>query len=234
MSSGWIEQYGYLAVVVGGMLEGETAFVTAGYALSRGYLDPATTWLCAVAGGSLGDVTYYLLGRRFGPRLIRAFPALRRLRARATLLLRRWGRAAAFVARFAYGLRTVLPLSIGAARFAFPLFLGFNLLGSVVFASLYLGVGYLFGEAVQRMLARVEGYEGWSVLGLLLAGACIWALREWKLFHDELPDAALAGDLPAPAAAERLSAPAAAERLSAPLPPERPAAAPARAPSTAR
>jgi membrane protein DedA with SNARE-associated domain len=181
MGGDWIEQYGYWAVLLGGILEGETVFVAAGYGLSQEYLRPLPTFLAAVAGGTLGDVAYYALGRVYGARLIRAVPFLRRLRARAVLLLRRWGRATAFVARFAYGLRIVLPLSIGAARLAWPVFLLFNLLGSVAFAATYLTLGYLFGETLEEVLGRVRGHEGWILLGVLAAGAVFWGVREWKL-----------------------------------------------------
>lgn len=183
MDGTWIEQYGYLAVFIGGMLEGETTFIIAGYAASRGYLDVFPAYLAAVAGAMTGDVTYFLLGRFQGQRLIRAFPSLRKLRARAVLLLRRWGRATAFLARFAYGLRVVLPLSMGAARMRLPVFLTFNLLGSLTFAALYLTLGYLFGETVEEILRAVRPYEKWIVAGLAAMGASVWAAREWKLFH---------------------------------------------------
>ncbi|MBV9775308.1 MAG: DedA family protein [Gemmatimonadetes bacterium] len=179
----WIEQYGYWAVFVGGILEGETTFLLAGYAVSQGYLHPFATFLAAVAGGCTGDNGYYWLGRLHGPTLMRRFPFLRRLRARATLLLRRWGRATAFLTRFFYGLRIVLPMSMGAARFRFPLFFLFELMGSLAFAAIYLSLGYLFGETLQEFLGRIRPYEKFVVAGLLLLGAVVWAVREWKLLH---------------------------------------------------
>ncbi|HEX2189796.1 MAG TPA: DedA family protein [Longimicrobiaceae bacterium] len=191
MDATWIEKYGLLAVFVGGILEGETTFVVAGFAASRGYLDPFAAYLVAVAGAMTGDCGYFLLGRYHGQRLVRAFPSLRKLRARAVLLLRRWGRTTAFLARFAYGLRVVLPLSMGAARMRPGLFIAFDLLGSLCFAALYLGLGYLFGETVEEMLLLVRPYEKWILAGLLLTGAAVWTAREWKLFHpkpgEELP-----------------------------------------------
>ena len=193
MSGAWIEQYGYWAVLAGGILEGETVFVAAGYGLSQEYLKPLPTLLAAIAGGTLGDLAYYTLGRVYGQRLIRAVPFLRRLRARAVLLLRRWGKATAFVTRFAYGLRIVLPLSIGAARLPWPVFLLFNLLGSAAFAATYLSLGYLFGETLEEALGRVRGYEGRILLGLAVAGAVFWTVREWKLLHSGEPGEA---DLP--------------------------------------
>lgn len=183
MDGTWFEKYGYLAVFVGALIEGEMAFVLAGYAASRGYLELFPTYLTAVAGGMAADSMYYFIGRFTGRRMIRAFPSLRKPRARAVLLLRRWGRATAFLTRFAYGLRIVLSVSMGAARLRLPVYLTFNLLGSLCFAVVYIALGYLFGETVSGLIQRVRPYEEWILGGVLVTGAAVWAAREWKIFH---------------------------------------------------
>lgn len=187
MWESWIQTYGYLAVFVGGIFEGETMLILAGYAISRGYLDPLPTFVLAAAGGALGDATYFFLGRRFGPAAIRRFRFLRSLRARATLLLRRRGRTAAFLTRFMYGLRIILPLMMGAARFPVPLFLGYNALGALTFAAVYLTLGHLFGAAITRMLGRLRMPDLWILAALAALGAVIWALHEWRLYHNAPP-----------------------------------------------
>lgn len=205
MDGTWFEKYGYLAVFVGALIEGETAFVLAGYAASRGYLDLFPTFLTAVAGGMAADSTYYFIGRFTGRRLIRAFPSLRKPRARAVLLLRRWGRATAFLTRFAYGLRIVLSVSMGAARLRLPIYLTFNLLGSLLFAAVYIALGYLFGETVGGLIRRVRPYEEWILGGVLVLGAAVWAAREWKIFHPKPEE-----DIP-PAVVEEMEAEVIAE-----------------------
>jgi membrane protein DedA with SNARE-associated domain len=189
----WIESYGYAAVFVGGLLEGETVVVLAGYSVSRGYLDPLPTFVLAVAGAALGDLFYYWLGRRYGARLIRQWRFLRPLRARATLVLRRWGGATAFLTRFAYGLRIILPMSLGAARLRFAVFILYNWAAAICFSALYLTLGFLFGAAVQEWLDRVRPYERWIVLSVIALGALIWALREWRLYRAPLPPELLGG-----------------------------------------
>lgn len=189
MAGEWIAAYGLWAVLLGGVFEGEVIFVAAGYAISQGYLPVGPTLLLAVMGGSLGDHLFYVLGRGYGTTLVRRVPALRVLRAHSTLLLRRWGRTAAFATRFAYGLRSVLPLSMGAARFPAALFVPFNLLGALAFAGIYLLVGYIFGEAAEELLGRLRGQEHWILLGIGTAGLLVWAIREWRLFHPKRPAA---------------------------------------------
>lgn len=172
---------GSWAVFFGGMLEGEAVFIAAGYAISQGLLDPLPTFLLAVLGSTLGDHLYYALGRVYGDRLIRRSRLLRRLRRQATKLLNQWGRSSAFLIRFAYGFRVILPMSMGGARFPARVFLPFNVLAALVFASFYLSVGYFFGELAEELFGRMRERQGWVVLLILVLGALAYAFREWRL-----------------------------------------------------
>jgi membrane protein DedA with SNARE-associated domain len=186
----WIESYGYWAVFLGSVVEGETILVIAGYSISRGYLDPGRTYLLAAAGGALGDSIYYWLGRKFGPRVVRALPTTRPVRARAALVLRRWNRRTAFVTRFAYGLRIFLPLLIGVARMRPAVFHLYNSLAALSFAAIYLTIGFLFGEAAQEILGRVRPYEGRILAGLAVAGFLAWVVRKWLLYRARIDEEA--------------------------------------------
>jgi membrane protein DedA with SNARE-associated domain len=112
----------------------------------------------------------------------------RRLRYRASIFLRRWGWAAAFVTRFAYGLRAGLPMSMGAARFPATIFSPFNMLGALVFSVLYLSLGFFFGEAVGGLLARTRAAHFWVAVWIVAIGALIWTIWEWRAFRDLLRD----------------------------------------------
>lgn len=186
----WLEQYGLWIVFLGGVLEGEVVLLLAGYGVSRGYLPAPQAYFLAALGAHVGDSTYYLVGRRFGPSIIRRFPALRPLRAKAMKLVRRRGYLAAFLARFLYGMRIILPLTLGAVRVSPRTFFPANVAAAMIFAGVYLTGGYLLGEAVEHLLGRVGGYEKWIVLGLLVVGGLSWAIREWRLFHAPPPKAA--------------------------------------------
>lgn len=179
----WIGAYGVWAVFAGGILEGEAVFIAAGYAVSQGYLPAGPALLAAVLGATAGDHGWYLAGRFWGTPLLRRVPAFRRVHGRAVLWARRWGRGAAFGLRFAYGLRSVLPLSLGAARFPPTLFVPLNALGSVAFALVYLTLGYFFGEAAERLFVRVRGFAPQVVVAVVLVGLVCWAIREWSLFR---------------------------------------------------
>lgn len=169
----WIQAYGLWAVLIGAVLEGEAVLIVAGYAVAQGLLPAGPTLLAAVLGATLGDHAFYLVGRTWGTALVRRSARLRRLRAHAVLQVRRWGRSAAFTLRFTYGLRAVLPLSLGAVRFPPGLFSPYNVLGALAFAVVYLTLGYLFGEAAQAVFTHVRGHLPIPLL-ILAVAAVIW------------------------------------------------------------
>lgn len=183
MLEGWIERYGYLAVFIGALLEGETVLILAGYSVARDYLAVGPTFLLAAAGGTLSDSVYYWIGRHFGARFVRSRRSLRPYRARAVLLLRRTGHAAAFLNRFAYGLRVLLPMVMGAVRMRPHVFHVYNLAGSLCFAAVYLGLGYLFGEAADELIARLRTREAGLVMAIALLGGAAWLAREWWIIR---------------------------------------------------
>jgi membrane protein DedA with SNARE-associated domain len=179
----WITNYGFIALFLGAMLEGEAVLILAGYSVARGYLPPLPTFFVAVAGAATADSFYFWLGRRFGAKLIRSFRRLRPLRARATLFVRRKGHAAVFLARFAYGLRFVLPTIMGAIRIRPGIFHPFALLAAFCFAALYLTIGYVFGQAIEEFLIRVHGWETAFFTGMLILGVLALVVRQWRLYH---------------------------------------------------
>ena len=63
MINDFVANYGYLAVFIGTLLEGETILVAAGFAAYRGLLDLPSVVLVAIVGGTLGDQTAFQLGR---------------------------------------------------------------------------------------------------------------------------------------------------------------------------
>ena len=184
----WIETYGYWVLFLGAALEGETILVIAGYSVSRGYLDPLPAVLLAVAGATGSDSLYYWIGRRAGYRVLRRFPALRSIRGRAALILRRRGAATAFFTRFAYGLRFAIPMMMGASRVSPRTFHTYNLLGALAFVGVYLGIGILFGEAMQQLLGRVRPYETQIIIGLVSAGLIFWTIREYRIYRGLPPE----------------------------------------------
>ncbi len=173
----FVREWGYLAVAVGAFAEGETVLLAAGYAARAGWLDLWRVVLVAVVAASAGDQFFFLLGRLYGPALLRRLPRLRAQVERVAVLLRRRPGGAVVAVRFLYGLRIAGPILIGAAQVPPSRFIVFNLLGALLWAPLVAGLGWGFGHAWEHVSQRLPGFEAGLLALLVLVLLGSWALR---------------------------------------------------------
>src|SRR5713226_6757602 len=116
------------------------------------------------------DFAWYEFGRRRGARVL---TGLCRLSVepdfcvrRAQNVFGRFGASAMLVAKFVPGLTTIVPplagvVAVGRIRFAL-----YDLAGVVLWAGLWIGVGYVFSDAVAVIAARVATLGLWLVVGV--------------------------------------------------------------------
>jgi membrane protein DedA with SNARE-associated domain len=175
-----LQQYGYVAVLIGTLLEGETILLIAGFAAHRGYLDPAAVIAVAATGGFLGDQAFFWLGRLRGQRVIARWPRLQAHAQQVNVLLERHHTWIIIGIRFMYGLRVAGPVLIGMSSVGALRFAALNLVGAVLWAGAIGGAGYLFGQAVEMMLGDVKRYELLALGVLLAAGIAVWVLRRLR------------------------------------------------------
>jgi membrane protein DedA with SNARE-associated domain len=154
-----IADYGYPVVLAGTLLEGETVLVLAGLAAHFGYLSFTKVVAVAALGGFLGDQIYFLLGRRYGAALLERFPAAKAVAPRVDALIVRYRLLVVPVLRFAYGVRTVGPIVVGASGLNALEFAGLNALGAIAWALLGCGAGYLLGQAAIALLGKARVVE---------------------------------------------------------------------------
>ena len=167
-----VTQYGYAAVLVGSLLEGETVLLLAGLAAHQGYLSFPLVVALAFCGGTLGDQILFHLGRRHGIALLRRSPTLAARAEPVARLIRRHQVSLIIGVRFMYGLRLIGPLAIGMSDVSATRFALLNMLGAALWAPLVTGVGYLFGQTLRWLITDLEHYE---VMALLLIAAVVAA-----------------------------------------------------------
>jgi len=172
-----LQQYGYVAVLIGTLLEGETVLLIAGFAAHRGYLDPGVVIAVAAAGGFLGDQGFFWLGRLRGQRVIARWPRLQAHAQQVTALLERHHTWVIIGIRFMYGLRVAGPVLIGMSEVSALRFAALNLVGAVLWAGLIGGAGYLFGQALELVLGDIKRYELLALGALVAAGIMAWVVR---------------------------------------------------------
>lgn len=176
-----LDQYGYAAVFVGSLLEGETILLLAGIAAHGGYLSFAAVVALAFCGGTIGDQVLFQLGRRYGNGLLLRSPKLALRTETVARLIERHQTVLIIGVRFMYGLRIVGPFTIGMSDVPLARFALFNMLGAALWAPLVVGAGYLFGHTLGWMIADLGRYEAIALVGVAaIAITAYFVQRRWR------------------------------------------------------
>lgn len=170
-----IQTYGCLAVAAGAFLEGEASLVLGGFAAYRGHLALPEVIVVAAIATFLGDQLYFHLGRKYGAPLLMRFPSMQARAERARVLLQRHHLPLMLSIRFMYGLRTPGLIAMGMCKVSSLRFFALSLITAVIWAIGVVGAGYLFGGAMERLLANLGHYQLWLAGALLLFGS-LWFL----------------------------------------------------------
>ena len=175
-----ISQYGYAALVIGSMAEGETITLLGGVVAHQWLLKFPLVVLSVALGGMIGDQLLYLLGRRFGGKLLKRFSRHQARIRKAQRMIQRRPYLFVIGTRFMYGFRVIGPLLIGASRLPPKVFLPLNILGALVWALLFTTLGYLGGEAIGPWLHHLDAHLKhwiWLILVVALVVAAHWWFR---------------------------------------------------------
>ena len=169
-----IRNYGYLAILIGTFLEGETILLLGGLAAHMGYLELPWVIAAALTGSFTGDQLYFYIGRHYGPKIIAKRLSWQESAEKVYRHLHRHQNLLILSFRFFYGLRNVTPFAIGAARVTRLRFFSLNFVGAVVWATSLASAAYFFGEAFSLLLSDFRHYELYVLLGLVVAGFLLW------------------------------------------------------------
>ena len=137
-------------LVVTPFLPGDSLLFAAGaIAASTGGIDP---WICGivvVAAAFCGDNTNYWAGRILGPKVFKfedSFFFHRAHLVKTEQYYNKYGSRTVIMARFVPIVRTFAPFVAGIGKMSYPRFLAFSSVGSVLWVTVCLGAGVLFGE----------------------------------------------------------------------------------------
>ena len=128
----------------------------------------------------IGDQLLYLLGRRFGGKLLKRFSRHQARIRKAQRMIQRRPYLFVIGTRFMYGFRVIGPLLIGASRLPPKVFLPLSILGALVWALLFTTLGYLGGEAIGPWLHHLDAHLKhwiWLILVVALVVAAHWWFR---------------------------------------------------------
>lgn len=181
----------FLACGLGLPLPEEIVLVSAGYACFKGFAHVGWMMLACAASILAGDTIPFLLGRLFGPRLLRLRPlrvvANRRRLAKLDLWFRRRGDLAVFFARFVPGLRVIAYFTAGTLRMPVARFALLDLAGIALVCPPLIWIGFHFGDVIDEAILRVQQVERgilWTVISALVVLGVVWSLRQHRKLRE--------------------------------------------------
>ena len=175
-----IENYGYLAILIGTFLEGETILVLGGFTAHQGYLALPWVILAAFASSLCGDQLFFYLGRKHSQAVLSRRPSWKSKAKKVHKMMNQYQTPMILSFRFLYGLRTVAPFVIGMSPVSVKKFIFLNSAGALVWAVAVGSGGYLFGHAVESIIGKVKLYEIYIMGSVAIVGLLIWIFHFYR------------------------------------------------------
>jgi membrane protein DedA with SNARE-associated domain len=173
-----LQEYGYIILFIWSILEGEIGLIMAGILSHTGDMSYPIAIFVAGLGGFSGDQMYFYIGRYNTKSIHKRLKNQRRKFAIAHILLQRHGWPIIFMQRFMYGLRTIIPISIGITRYPAKKFAFINLLSSWVWATVTILPAYILGKQILQVIQYAHKHWYYA-----LPFAIIFLGIVWYTFH---------------------------------------------------
>lgn len=173
-----LETWGYFAVAFFSF--GGSIFIVAaaGVFAFMGKMDLTTALIIAMIFNFIGDNFLFYLGRYHKKEVQSYFKKHKRKIALATLILRRYGVWAIFIQKFIYGVKTLVPISMGLSKYDFKRFIFFNIFASAFFVTVIGFLAYYSSKSIISIFVFIQ-YNPWiaPVIVLSIIGI-IWLVLE--------------------------------------------------------
>lgn len=170
-----LKTYGYVILFAWSILEGEAGLIMAGLLSHTGDMNMYMAIFIAGLGGFAGDQIYFYTGRFNKAYVHKKFKGQRRKFALAHILLQKYGWPIIFVQRYMYGMRTIIPISIGLTRYSAKTFAFINLISAWCWAAITIVPTWYFGEEILIVLKWAKEHWYYALpFALIMGGSIIY------------------------------------------------------------
>lgn len=154
-------------LVVFPFLPGDSLLFAAGALAARHLFHLSWLFLILIAAAVIGDTVNYWIGHAIGRTLQRHRFLIFRINPahlkRTETFFAKYGAKAIVLARFVPIVRTVAPFVAGVGRMPYKTFLSYNIIGGTAWISLFLLLGYWFGN-----IPIVKAHFSLILIGIIL------------------------------------------------------------------
>lgn len=176
----WVKDWGYVAVFLGSLVEGESVILTASSMAYFGYLSLYKVMVVAFFGTVIADQALYCVGRRYGHAIFDRFPRLKKSADRAFSLLHRFDVWFIIACRFIYGIRITSAVVIGAAGIPLGRFIPLNILSALIWTVVSCIGGYMLGDFMVDIFNNFHLVQKYLFIAIGLLGAAFTLYWFWR------------------------------------------------------
>ncbi|UXS43002.1 DedA family protein (plasmid) [Agrobacterium tumefaciens] len=179
-----VEKFGILAVFLGCIAEGESAAILGGFFAHQGVFEAWQVFAAAFAGSFLGDTLFFLAGKYFSDSAFVGKLHQKPAFAYARRMVQSHPVPYVLLNRYVYGFRLIGGVVAGLSDIGLRTFLILNAVAALVWATLFIGIGYIFGLGAEQVigaeLAKHERLLFGLGLGIAVAGAAGYAIHKFN------------------------------------------------------
>ena len=181
-----LKRYGYVILFAWSILEGEAGLIMAGLLSHTGDMNVYMAVFIAGLGGFAGDQIYFYIGRFNKSYVHKKFRGQRRKFALSHLLLKKYGWPIIFMQRYMYGMRTIIPISIGLTRYSAKMFAFINLISAWCWAAITIVPAWYFGEEILVVLHWAKEHWYFALpFALIFGGSIIYYFNKMTKKKEE-------------------------------------------------
>jgi membrane protein DedA with SNARE-associated domain/rhodanese-related sulfurtransferase len=186
-----IAQYGLMIVFVNVLVDqlglpvpAVPTLIIAGAVAADGRLPLAALFALAVAACLLADCGWYLVGQRYGIRVLKTLCKISlepdSCVSQTQVRFERWGVNSLLIAKFVPGLAIIAPPMAGALRIGWLRFVALSACGAALWVGTALAAGVLFKSQIARLLEHLRAIGSIAGAGAVLLLVAYIAFKWWQ------------------------------------------------------
>lgn len=179
-----LTEYGYWIVFLGALVEGESIILPASALASQGVLNVYTVGMVAFFTTLCVDQILYFVGYYHGMKIFEKYPKLEKPAEKVFEMLHKYDVTFILSFRFIYGIRTLSPIVIGAAKVPPKKFIPLNFLAAIIWTVISVGGGYLLGDLMMDVFEKFQMgqkyFFGFIILMFIILVGIPYVVKRYK------------------------------------------------------
>ena len=173
-----LSTYGYIILFLYSFGGGFFALVAAGILSYAGKMDITTSIIVAFIANFIGDSVLFYIARYNKNIVMPYIKKHRRKLALSSIMMKKYGDKIIFFQKFIYGVKTLVPITIGFTRYDFKKFTIYNLISALIWALIF-GLGSFYaGKYLLKVALYLKNHIWITPLVLAALLYLMWLYME--------------------------------------------------------